>query len=34
MDEWSDRKGPQGIRSYRVEKNARSIDRLKGLTAE
>jgi hypothetical protein len=34
MDEWSNRKGPQGIRSYWVEKNARSIDQLDGLTAE
>jgi hypothetical protein len=34
MDEWSTRKGPQGIRSYWVEKNARSIDQLDGLTAD
>jgi Pyridoxamine 5'-phosphate oxidase len=34
MDQWSNRKGPQGIRNYWVEKNARSIDQLDGLTAE
>jgi Pyridoxamine 5'-phosphate oxidase len=34
MDQWSSRKGPQGIRSYWLEKNARSIDQLDGLTAE
>ena len=32
MDQWSDRKGPEGIREYWAEKNVSSIDRLEGLT--
>ncbi len=32
MDQWSNRKGPEGIRSYWVEKNAKSVDQLDGLT--
>lgn len=31
MDQWSARKGPDGIREYWVEKNATSIDGLEGL---
>jgi len=31
MDQWSNRKGPEGIRSYWVEKNAESIDHLEGI---
>jgi hypothetical protein len=31
MDQWSNRKGPEGIRSYWAEKNAESIDHLEGL---
>jgi hypothetical protein len=33
MDQWSNRKGAEGIRSYWAEKNAKSIDQLDGLTA-
>ena len=32
MDQWSDRKGPEGIREYWAEENVSSIDRLEGLT--
>ena len=31
MDQWSSRKGPEGIRDYWVEKNTESIDHLEGL---
>jgi pyridoxamine 5'-phosphate oxidase-like protein len=31
MDQWSTRKGPQGIRDYWLEKNTASIDGLEGL---
>jgi hypothetical protein len=34
MDQWSNRKGPEGIRSYWAEKNAKSIDKLDGLTSD
>jgi hypothetical protein len=34
MDQWSNRKGPEGIRSYWVDKNAKSIDQLDGLTMD
>jgi hypothetical protein len=34
MDQWSNRKGPEGIRTYWAEKNAQSIDRLEGLTID
>jgi hypothetical protein len=33
LDEWADRKGPDGITAYWSEKNARSLDGLPGLTA-
>ena len=33
MDQWSDRKGPEGIREYWAEKNVSSIDRLEGITS-
>ena len=33
MDQWSDRKGPEGIRDYWAEKNTKSIDQLEGLPA-
>jgi len=33
MDQWSNRKGPEGIRNYWAEKNAKSIDQLEGLPA-
>lgn len=33
MDQWSKRKGPQGIRDYWAEKNRRSIDGLEGFDA-
>ena len=32
MDQWSTRKGPEGIRKYWAEKNAKSLDQLDGLT--
>jgi hypothetical protein len=32
MEQWSNRKGREGIRSYWAEKNAKSIDLLDGLT--
>ena len=31
--EWADHKGPDGVREYRAEKNAESIDGLPGLAA-
>ncbi len=31
LSAWAERKGPEGIRAYAREKNARSIDGLKGL---
>jgi hypothetical protein len=31
MDQWSRRKGPEGIRDYWAEKNRRSIDGLEGF---
>ena len=31
MDQWSRRKGPEGIEQYQAEKNRRSIDGLPGL---
>ena len=31
MDEWSERKGPEGIAAYQAGHNARSIDGLAGL---
>jgi Pyridoxamine 5'-phosphate oxidase len=34
MDQWSNRKGPEGIRNYWAEKNAKSIDQLEGLPAD
>ena len=34
MDQWSSRKGPDGIATYQAEKNARSVDGLAGLTSE
>jgi hypothetical protein len=33
MDEWSDRKGEEGIRAYWREKNAGSLDGLPGVSA-
>ena len=33
MDQWSDRKGPEGIRDYWAEQNTKSIDQLEGLPA-
>ncbi len=33
MDQWSNRKGREGIRNYWAEKNAKSIDQLDGLSA-
>ena len=32
MDEWSDRKGRDGVERYRSEKNATSLDGLPGVT--
>jgi hypothetical protein len=34
MDQWSNRKGPEGIRRYWAEKNTKSIDQLDGLTTD
>lgn len=34
MDEWSARKGPEGIRRYQTEHNATSLDDLEGLPAD
>jgi hypothetical protein len=33
MEQWSARKGPEGIRDYWVEKNSTSIDGIMGLSA-
>jgi hypothetical protein len=33
MDQWSNRKGEEGIRNYWAEKNAESIDNLEGVPA-
>jgi hypothetical protein len=33
MDQWSQRKGPEGIRDYWSEKNRWSIDGLEGFEA-
>ena len=32
MDQWSTRKGSEGVRNYQLEKNAATIDGLKGLS--
>ena len=34
MDQWSSRKGTEGIRSYWVEKNTESIDHLEGIPTD
>jgi hypothetical protein len=34
LDEWADRKGPEGLANYHAEKNARSIDGLPALAAD
>jgi hypothetical protein len=34
MDQWSSRKGPEGIRNYWAEHNLTSIDDLEGLPSE
>ena len=34
MDQWANRKGPDGIRRYWSEKNRRSIDDLEGLDSQ
>jgi hypothetical protein len=34
MDQWSNRKGPEGIRRYWAQANTRSIDQLDGITAD
>ncbi|HEY1831709.1 MAG TPA: pyridoxamine 5'-phosphate oxidase family protein [Acidimicrobiales bacterium] len=34
MDQWSDRKGPEGIRDYWTQKNASSIDHLEGFIVQ
>jgi len=34
MDQWSTRKGPEGIRRYQAEHNATSLDHLDGLSTE
>jgi hypothetical protein len=31
MDQWSNRKGPEGIREYWVQKNTKSLDQLDGI---
>ncbi|MGH9115403.1 MAG: pyridoxamine 5'-phosphate oxidase family protein, partial [Acidimicrobiales bacterium] len=33
LDEWAERKGPEGIRAYWVEKNAAGIDGARGVPA-
>lgn len=33
LDDWAESKGPDGLRAYRAEKNAESIDGLPGLDA-
>jgi hypothetical protein len=32
MEQWSTRKGPEGIRTYWTEKNAASIDGIEGFS--
>jgi hypothetical protein len=32
LTDWADRKGPEGLRSYQADKNARSIDGLPAVT--
>jgi hypothetical protein len=32
MDQWSRRKGPEGVRRYWAEKNTKSLDHLDGIT--
>jgi hypothetical protein len=32
MDQWSARKGPDGVRTYWTEKNTTSIDGMAGLS--
>ena len=32
LEDWADRKGPDGLKDYQVEKNASSIDGLPGVT--
>ena len=34
MDQWSDRKGPEGIRKYWAQSNAKSIEELEGLPTD
>jgi hypothetical protein len=34
MDQWSNRKGPEGIRKYWAEKNAKSLDQLDGIATD
>jgi hypothetical protein len=34
MDQWSNRKGPDGIRDYWAEKNGKSLDQLDGITSD
>ena len=34
MDQWSNRKGPEGIRKYWAQTNTKSIDQLDGLTTD
>jgi hypothetical protein len=34
MDQWSNRKGPEGIRMYWAEANTKSIDQLDGLATD
>ena len=34
MDQWSNRKGPEGIRRYWAEMNTKSIDQLDGITTD
>jgi hypothetical protein len=34
MDQWSRRKGPEGVRRYWAEKNTKSLDHLDGLTID
>jgi hypothetical protein len=33
LDDWSERKGREGIRDYWAQKNATSIDGAEGITA-
>jgi hypothetical protein len=34
LDQWSSRKGPEGIRNYWTEKNLKSIEQLDGLNTD